>query len=105
MVPDSLIFAIATVRGSDLTGDNGDGDNDSDPHLLLLGEVDPLAVPEDRGESGLPDPLVLPRSRSVVEIWRVADLIIVVVKYGLDPLHCFRIFLRFWIGCVSSSGW
>ena len=64
MVPDSLISAMATVRGSDLTGDNGDGDNDSDPHLLLLGEVDPLAVPEDRGESGLgesglPDPLVL----------------------------------------------
>ena len=40
-----------------------------------------------------------------MEIWRVADLIIVVVKYGLDPLHGFRIFLRFWIGCVSSSGW
>ena len=77
MVPDSLISAMATVRGSDLTGDNGDGDNDSDPHLLLLGEVDPLAVPEDRGESGLgesglPDPLVLLLGAGL--LWRSGEL-------------------------------
>ena len=70
IVPDSLISAMATVRGSDLTGDMlelGDGERDSEPHLLtgkLLGEVEPLAVPEDLGESGLgesglPEPLVL----------------------------------------------
>ena len=64
-VPDSLISAMATVRGSDLTGDMlGEGDNESEPHLLVLGEVEPLAEPEDRGESGLgesglPEPLVL----------------------------------------------
>ena len=77
MVPDSLISAMATVSGSDLTGDNGDGDNDSDPHLLLLGEVDPLAVPEDRGESGLgesglPDPLVLLLGAGL--LWRSGEL-------------------------------
>ena len=68
MVPDSLISAMATVRESDLTGDMlarlGDpGDSESDPRCLLLGELDPLPDPEDRGESGLgesglPDPLV-----------------------------------------------
>ena len=68
---------MATVRGSDLTGDNGDGDNDSDPHLLLLGAVDPLAVPEDRGESGLgesglPDPLVLLLGAGL--LWRSGEL-------------------------------
>ena len=68
---------MATVRGSDLTGDNGDGDNDSDPHLLLLGEVDPLAVPEDQGESGLgesglPDPLVLLLGAGL--LWRSGEL-------------------------------
>ena len=77
MVPDSLISAMATVRGSDLTGDNGDGDNDSYPHLLLLGEVDPLAVPEDQGESGLgesglPDPLVLLLGAGL--LWRSGEL-------------------------------
>ena len=65
---------MATVSGS-LTGDilgegpgagAGPGDSDSLPHLLtmLLGEVDPLTVPEPGGESafgesGFPDPLVL----------------------------------------------
>jgi len=65
---------MATVSGS-LTGDilgegpgagAGPGDRDSLPHLLtmLLGEVDPLTVPEPGGESalgesGFPDPFVL----------------------------------------------
>ena len=42
MVPDSLISAMAMVSGSDLIGD-------------MLGEVEPLAVPEDRGKSDLGD--------------------------------------------------
>ena len=77
MVPDSLISAMATVRGSDLTGDRGDGDRDSEPHLLLLGDVDPLAVPEDLGESGLgesgfPDPFVLLLGAGL--LWRSGEL-------------------------------
>ena len=77
MVPDSLISAMATVRGSDLTGDSGDGDRDSEPHLLLLGDVDPLAVPEDLGESGLgesgfPDPFVLLLGAGL--LWRSGEL-------------------------------
>ena len=42
MVLDSLISAMAMVSGSDLIGD-------------MLGEVEPLAVPEDRAESDLGD--------------------------------------------------
>ena len=70
-MPDSLISAIATVKGSftgDILGDGpllGPGERDSLPHLLttLLGEVDPLAVPDPGGESalgesGFPEPLV-----------------------------------------------
>ena len=83
MVPDSLISAMATVSGSDLTGDMlGEGERDSEPHrrtARLLGEVEPLAVPEDRGESGfgesgLPEPLVLLRGAG--RLWRSGEFLI-----------------------------
>ena len=80
MAPDSLISAMATVKGSDLTGDIlGDGDKDSEPHLRVLGEVEPLALPEDRGESGLgesgfPEPLV--RRRGAGLLWRSGEFLI-----------------------------
>lgn len=71
---DSLISAMATVSGSDLTGERlGEGERDSEPHRRVLGEVEPLAEPEDRGESGLgesesglPEPLVLLRGAGLL---------------------------------------
>ena len=71
---DSLISAMATVNGSDLTGERlGEGERDSEPHRRMLGEVEPLAEPEDRGESGLgesesglPEPLVLLRGAGLL---------------------------------------
>ena len=79
---DSLISAMATVNGSDLTGERlGEGERDSEPHLLVVGEVEPLAEPEDRGESGfgesesgLPEPLV--RLRGAGLLWRSGEFLI-----------------------------
>ena len=79
---DSLISAMATVSGSDLARERlGEGESDSEPHLLVLGEVEPLAEPEDPGESGfgesesgLPEPLV--RLRGAGRLWRSGEFLI-----------------------------